>query len=222
MSPELGRFLQSDPIGFKGDASNLYRYCGNDPVDRTDPMGLYKIGTGLSPEEKKQTEAAQKFTADKLEKGVAAIEYAIAAGKDSGPFGLVKRDFEGVFHKPVTIEDLAKYAKAASNMITALRDDGTKGYVISGKNQAYFSKNGHPNDVMLAGVGGKSILLNTTWAFKPEKELGFSVAWGIGHEAAHNAGIPGDVYRNDPGYKTLPSQQALRNADSYIDFAFKQ
>jgi RHS repeat-associated protein len=40
MSPELGRFLQADPIGFKGDASNLYRYCGNDPVDRSDPMGL--------------------------------------------------------------------------------------------------------------------------------------------------------------------------------------
>jgi RHS repeat-associated protein len=40
MSPELGRFLQPDPIGFKGDASNLYRYCGNDPVDRSDPTGL--------------------------------------------------------------------------------------------------------------------------------------------------------------------------------------
>jgi RHS repeat-associated protein len=30
MSPDLGRFIQADPIGFKGDASNLYRYCGND------------------------------------------------------------------------------------------------------------------------------------------------------------------------------------------------
>jgi RHS repeat-associated protein len=39
MSPELGRFLQPDPIGFKGDGSNLYRYCGNDPVDRSDPDG---------------------------------------------------------------------------------------------------------------------------------------------------------------------------------------
>src|SRR5206468_2043885 len=29
-----------DPIGFKGDASNLYRYCGNDWANRTDPMGL--------------------------------------------------------------------------------------------------------------------------------------------------------------------------------------
>ena len=41
MSPELGRFLQTDPIGFKGDASNLYRYCHNDPEDFSDPMGLY-------------------------------------------------------------------------------------------------------------------------------------------------------------------------------------
>jgi RHS repeat-associated protein len=40
MSPELGRFLQADPIGFKGDASNLYRYCHNDPANFSDPMGL--------------------------------------------------------------------------------------------------------------------------------------------------------------------------------------
>jgi RHS repeat-associated protein len=39
-SPTLNRFLQTDPIGFAGDALNLYRYCGDDPVDRTDPMGL--------------------------------------------------------------------------------------------------------------------------------------------------------------------------------------
>lgn len=43
MSPELGRFLQTDPIGFKGDASNLYRYCHNDPEDFTDPMGLVAV-----------------------------------------------------------------------------------------------------------------------------------------------------------------------------------
>ncbi len=39
MSPDLGRFLQPDPIGFKGDSSNLYRYCGNDWANRSDPMG---------------------------------------------------------------------------------------------------------------------------------------------------------------------------------------
>jgi RHS repeat-associated protein len=40
MSPDLGRFLQPDPIGFKGDASNLYRYVGNDWANKTDPTGL--------------------------------------------------------------------------------------------------------------------------------------------------------------------------------------
>ena len=43
MSPDLGRFLQPDPIGFKGDASNLYRYCGNDWANKSDPMGLTDI-----------------------------------------------------------------------------------------------------------------------------------------------------------------------------------
>ena len=40
MSPDLGRFLQPDPIGFKGDSSNLYRYVGNDWANRNDLMGL--------------------------------------------------------------------------------------------------------------------------------------------------------------------------------------
>jgi RHS repeat-associated protein len=38
-SPDTGRFLQADPIGFKGDATNLYRYCGNNPIMRSDPEG---------------------------------------------------------------------------------------------------------------------------------------------------------------------------------------
>jgi RHS repeat-associated protein len=39
-SPDIGRFLQPDPIGFGGDATNLYRYCANNPVVFADPTGL--------------------------------------------------------------------------------------------------------------------------------------------------------------------------------------
>jgi len=38
--PELGRFLQPDPQEFEAGDYNLYRYCHNDPVNGSDPMGL--------------------------------------------------------------------------------------------------------------------------------------------------------------------------------------
>jgi RHS repeat-associated protein len=37
-SPLLGRFLQTDPVGYTADM-DLYTYVGNDPLNRTDPTG---------------------------------------------------------------------------------------------------------------------------------------------------------------------------------------
>lgn len=37
--PMLGRFLQTDPKGFDAGDMNLFRYCGDDPVSLSDPLG---------------------------------------------------------------------------------------------------------------------------------------------------------------------------------------
>jgi RHS repeat-associated protein len=46
-SPTLGRFLQTDPIGYE-DQINLYAYVGDDPVNRTDPSGEVALSNACS------------------------------------------------------------------------------------------------------------------------------------------------------------------------------
>ena len=44
-SPETGRFIQPDPIGY-GDGFNMYAYCKNNPINWIDPWGLDALDFG--------------------------------------------------------------------------------------------------------------------------------------------------------------------------------
>jgi RHS repeat-associated protein len=52
-SPILGRFMQTDPIGY-ADGINWYNYVGGDPVNQKDPMGMsFEMGWEVLAEQRR-------------------------------------------------------------------------------------------------------------------------------------------------------------------------
>src|SRR5205823_4899919 len=111
--------MNEDPKLFDAGDYNLFRYCSNDPLDKTDPMGTYAIGPGFTEEQKKQLQQAQKAEAQRLQSAVTRISDALKAGKDSKEFKSLNKDFKDVFHKEATRENLAKVTRDANREITA-------------------------------------------------------------------------------------------------------
>jgi RHS repeat-associated protein len=77
-SPRIGRFLQTDPVGYDG-GMNWYAYCRNNPVNYFDPTGLLSIAfyDGSMFEE-----AANDFNycfnmADACDYGMSCTEYVL-------------------------------------------------------------------------------------------------------------------------------------------------
>ena len=86
--PTCGRFLQTDPVGYKADL-NLYTYVGNDPTDKDDPMGLQ----GCYPNCPASSSSTGKTTTIVHADGTVEVRHGAIAFRDNNPGDLRSYDF---------------------------------------------------------------------------------------------------------------------------------
>jgi hypothetical protein len=92
--PGLGRFLQTDPVGYK-DGLNWYDYVGGDPVNKNDPSGLC---TGSLVANKDGTcKSSGTFTAGS---GTCEGNCSVKSSGSSSQTQTVVNKIDGVVQKP--------------------------------------------------------------------------------------------------------------------------
>ena len=193
--PGLGRYLQSDPIGHRGSAVNLYAYCTN-PLVQVDVLGLAHSGKGDGPNTRSTSADVdgQEHPPRVGDIEATARTLKISEQGEWGPFDQNAREKVGqaILDNPVSYED---YQRLNSEGVSVVFDLESKPMTESG-----------------ARIAGEYIPLGLVPGDPPTVVIYVrnnstdSIASTLSHEATHH-----DTHRKSP---------ELRNthADEYNSF----
>jgi RHS repeat-associated protein len=136
--PGLGRFMSEDPNGFGAGDNNFFRYCGNGPLNATDPMGLSQDSVKLSADQEnlepgqrdnstatQQTERVVVTAPETAKSAEPPRASPLQQARDSRMQEQLRGDFDRIYHDGFSLSRQHEYRGSDKGSFVTLNVDGS-------------------------------------------------------------------------------------------------